>query len=299
MASPFSGSAGRKAAMWTAGYLQQLQPQILDQLQQGKTEAAGYLTGPGGASEAITGGYGQALQALQQNYGNAAGAYGQAGAMEAPVQERNLAGYDMLGNALGLGGAEGNAAAQAAFQAGPGYQWQVDQATKAADRRAASLGLLTSGNAQEATTNLASNLANQEYGKWVTNLQPFQGASNNLAQSQAQILQNLGNLYGQQGNVTANTYGQQAQALGALYGQEAQNAMTTGESGANAIAGIGSQIANVGMQGMNAGQQAAQNRMSATMGGLQLGGQLLGGIAGLGVAGGGTLGGNFLSSIFK
>jgi hypothetical protein len=48
----------------------------------------------------------------------------------------------MYGNALGLNGAGGNAAATGAFQASPQYAWNRDQAIDAAARKAASLGTL-------------------------------------------------------------------------------------------------------------------------------------------------------------
>lgn len=296
MASPFSGSSGRKAAMWTAGYLQQLQPQILDQLQQGKEEALGYY---GQGREDVTGGYGEALTGLEKYYGQGAEAYGQAGEKLGAVQDRNLAGYDMLGNALGLGGTEGNAAARGAFQAGPGYEWATSQATQAADRRANRLGLLTSGNAQAATTELANNLANQEYGNWIKNLQPYQTASVTTGGQQANVLTGLGQLYGSEGKDYGTVRTDEAAKLAGLSGNEAALAAQTGESGANAIAGIGSQIAQVGQQGMQAGQQAAQNRMSAISGGIQAAGTILGGIAG-GPAGAaiGSKAGNFFGGIF-
>ncbi len=76
----------------------------------------------------------------------------------------------MYADSLGLNGSGGNAAATAAFQASPNYQYQVDQATDAAARKAASLGMAASGNTLSAITTLGSNLANQEYDTWQNNL---------------------------------------------------------------------------------------------------------------------------------
>ena len=76
----------------------------------------------------------------------------------------------MLANSYGLNGAAGTAAAQNAFQAGPGYQYSVDQATGAAQRAAAAGGMNASGNTLAAITQLGSNLANQEYGNWQAGL---------------------------------------------------------------------------------------------------------------------------------
>jgi hypothetical protein len=52
----------------------------------------------------------------------------------------------MMLNALGLNGPQGNAAATAAFQSSPGYDFKVNQSLDALDRRAASRGMLGSGN---------------------------------------------------------------------------------------------------------------------------------------------------------
>ena len=114
-----------------------------------------------------------------------------------PFHDQSMAGYGMYQNALGLGGEAGTAAAQGAFQAGPGYQWNVDQATGQAARAANRYGGLYSGNTNEAMGRLASNLANQEYGNWVKNLSGFQGAAQTSSGA-------LADIYGQQGKGLAD-----------------------------------------------------------------------------------------------
>jgi hypothetical protein len=147
-------------------------------LRGGETAALGSITG--GRDAAL--GYGQqAIDQTKAGYGSAMTNFGDtmrgaAGAYD-PLIQRGMAGYDMLSNSLGLNGAEGNAAARSAFQAGPGYEWQVEQATDAAQRAANRTGGLYGGNTIDATTRLGSNLANQEYGAWQKNLQPYQGAA--------------------------------------------------------------------------------------------------------------------------
>jgi hypothetical protein len=131
-----------------------------------------------------------------------------------------MSGYDMYINSLGLGGAEGRAAAEAAFRAGPGYQWQVDQATRGAQRAANAVGSAPGGgNAMDAVTRLASNLANQEYGNWQQNLQGFQGAAERATGGRAAILQDLANLYQNQGNQTATLQTQQGRDLAGIQAQ--------------------------------------------------------------------------------
>lgn len=285
MASVFSGKAGRNAAMWTAGQLGALKPELLEEIQQGYTGAKSALaTG----RKDITSGYRGALSYLDQQYGQGAQAFGQASDALEPVQAENMAGYGMLSNALGLGGAEGTATARDAFQAGPGYQWQVEQSTDAAQRAANKVGQLYGGNTTAAVTELGSNLANQEWGNWIKNLQPYQGAANQGAQAQSSVLANLAAMYGQQGQAGANIQTGGANQKAQMQGLLAELSTTNAASRSNTINNIAGQVMGVGQQGMMAGQQAAQNRFGAAMGGLQLAGQ----------AAGSTAGGNFLSSIF-
>lgn len=82
-------------------------------------------------------------------------------------------GAGMYANAVGLNGPEGNAAAAAAFQASPGYQWSVDQAMQQMLRGASASGMLASGNTLAAATELGANLANQEFGAWTGALSPY------------------------------------------------------------------------------------------------------------------------------
>lgn len=83
------------------------------------------------------------------------------------------AGADMFANAMGLNGAAGNAAAAAAYQASPGYQWSIDRALDAMLRGASASGMLASGNTLAAATELGQNLASQEYGAWRGALAPY------------------------------------------------------------------------------------------------------------------------------
>lgn len=127
----------------------------------------------------------------------------------------------MLANSLGLNGSSGNAAAVSAFQQSPGYQYQVNQATDAAERGAAAAGGLGSGNTLSAITQLGSNLANQEYSNWQSNLQGV----------------------GTQGLNAANSVSGNNQAAGQIqYGggtTGAQLAQNTGQNIGNAYVGQG------------------------------------------------------------
>ena len=171
----------------------------------------------------------------------------QAGAKFDPFYETGTAANAMYGNALGLNGAEGNAAATGAFQAGPGYQFQMDQGLQALDRGAASRGMLSSGNLIQAEQKYGSDLANQEYQNWLKNLMAGSTSGQNAAQSQANILTGQGD----KGYDAGKT-------MGALQFQ-GQTAMGNNLAGA--------ELAN---------QQASQNIFGAITAGLNLAGKVMG-----------------------
>lgn len=118
----------------------------------------------------------------------------------------------MYGNALGLNGADGNAAAVSAFQTSPGYQFSVDQATEAAKRNASSLGMLGSGNTMMAISDRSQNLANQEYQNWLNNLNTASSSGQSAAGSQAGIQTGLGDLqYGNSAALASLAHGTETQ----------------------------------------------------------------------------------------
>src|ERR1051326_8447772 len=65
---------------------------------------------------------------LNQGKDSAIGVLGQAGDLYGGLAKKYGAGTDLYLNSLGINGSAGNDAAVKAFQAGPGYQWGVDQA---------------------------------------------------------------------------------------------------------------------------------------------------------------------------
>jgi len=111
----------------------------------------------------------------------------------------------MYSDALGLNGADGNARAVGAFQVSPGYDFQVNQGLDALDRRAASRGMLASGNNSIDTINYSQGVANQEYGGWLDRLNGQQqfgagvagqmgGIATNAATQQAAVRTGLGDV---------------------------------------------------------------------------------------------------------
>lgn len=173
----------------------------------------------------------------------------QAGAKFDPFLKTGTAANTMYGNALGLNGAEGNAAATGAFQAGPGYQFQMDQGLQALDRGAASRGMLSSGNLIQAEQKYGSDLANQEYQNWLKNLMAGSTSGQQAAGSQAAILTGQGDK-GYDAGKTLGTLGYQSSVAEGnnLAGAElaktaaAQNifgAITSGLNLAGKVIGVG------------------------------------------------------------
>lgn len=133
----FTGKPAKEAAAQNQMRLAQLKTEGMGQLDTGRTGALGALESAKG--------YYDPLKSLGEKYG---------------------AGSSLYMDSLGVNGPAGNANAVNAFQAGPGYQWGVDQSLDALDRRASSRGMLASGNNTIDTLGTVHGLANREYGGW-------------------------------------------------------------------------------------------------------------------------------------
>lgn len=127
-----------------------------------------------------------------------------------PYVDAGKGASQLYSDALGLNGAAGNANAVSAFQTGPGYDFMMNQGLDAIDRRAASRGLLGSGNTRIDTANYVTGLANQEYGSWLDRLAGQQGFGAGIAGARAGIHTgaggNLASIYGNAGNSLADIY---------------------------------------------------------------------------------------------
>lgn len=120
------------------------------------------------------------------------------------------------------------------FQASPGYQWRVDQGTKALDRSAASRGMVNSGAQQQAVTDYGQKQASGEWDNYIKSLFGLsgQGASatnatsalNTSALNQGNALAQKGNELGFQGDMgQASQYASGANALASGIGKGIQN----------------------------------------------------------------------------
>ncbi len=296
----------------TANQLQGYGNQAIGALGTGYGQARTDVTGQLQPSlDALGGGYQAGNAALGVGYNTATGAENQAIGAYQPYADTGASANTMYGNALGLNGAAGNTAATGAFQASPGYAWNRDQAIDAAARKAASLGVAGSGNTLSAITGLGENLANQEYGNWLTNLNNAAGRGLTAASGQAAGYNNLASLGTNYGTaLNANAVGQGTNTANALtnYGATLGSLDTgLGTGQASVYGGLGNSLAGVNSSFLSAltqnntnaaqAQDAANNaNQNAALGVLGLGVRGLGTIAGLGTGGGSTIGGSLLSS---
>jgi hypothetical protein len=287
VASSFSGKAGRNAAMWTADYVGGKEKEINKYYDSGLSNS---LSSIGKARDTYATGLNDQVSSINEGTDSAISRLGQAADLYRPAYARGEQASGVYSDSLGLNGAEGNQRAVNSFQAGPGYQWQVDQASKAAGNKASALGIAGSGNTLTALATLGSNLANQEYGGWQDRLK---GVSDQGMQAAGGIAgltsQQAGYDYGR-GQSLSNAYGQNAQNVAGTYGTEAGLYSQDAQNRAGTAQWAGNTIAQAGQQGMLAGQNAAQNRTNAMMSGASLGMNLLGSFAGggWGKSGGGT-----------
>jgi hypothetical protein len=216
----FTGDPLKDAADRSRALLQQTQGDVTNRTNAARDEAAGYLRGGfagargnlgqgyGAASGAINTGAGSALGYLDAGTQGALGELAQArsdltanGGAFRPLAElgtRFAQGSQLYADALGLNGAAGNARAQAAFTAGPGYRYQLDQGLDAVNRAANARGRLNSGNTDVDALKFGQGLANQSWQQWLGSLSPYNqldlSATSGAATGNAGINQAVANL---------------------------------------------------------------------------------------------------------
>jgi hypothetical protein len=251
----FSGKSGRLAAMATAQQLGNTQNQITGLLNQGKTEGIGYLD----AAQPLS------LAALGQGYDAAKSAYGQASDMFSPYAQTGQAGFNMYANAAGLNGPAGNATATAAFQASPGYDWLKSQTLEGAARKLNAGGAGTvGGNVLTALEDRAGQIANQEYGGWLSRLRDIGQTGYGATTAQAGLEKGVGDLGFRYGGDQASIYDATARAKAGVAG----NTMALG---ANSLLNLGNLNAQNTTAGLLAGQAGNKNSLDALLAVLGLG----------------------------
>jgi hypothetical protein len=168
-------------------------------------------------------------------------AKGQSGAISAGKDEANavLAPYSNTGvlsntqtaNLLGLNGQPAADTAMTTFQASPGYAYDVQQGLRAVDAGAASKGILRSGATLKAEQTLGSNLANQDFGNYISRLNSLSNFGITAAGGQASTDTSAA---GQQ----ASILGQEGKNISNAIGGGLTNALTSfGTSGTSGTGG--------------------------------------------------------------
>lgn len=111
------------------------------------------------------------LDQLQQTGGSI---YGQANDINQNLLGEVGKGANLYSDALGINGATGNANAVDAFHVSPGYQFGVDQGTRALMRTAAARGEVGGGGLGIDLAKYVTGTANNEFGNWLDRLGGFQ-----------------------------------------------------------------------------------------------------------------------------
>lgn len=171
----------------------------------------------------LTASKGAGMGYLDAGRSGALGALDTAGATYKPLQQKYGAATSLGLDALGVNGPEGNARATGTFQAGPGYQWAVDQSLDGLNRSAAARGGSLGGNTLAALSDRAGNMANQEYGSWLDRLfgyiSPELTATSGLAGAEAGkapvYMQDAGARVGLETGVTQGINTQETEAANA------------------------------------------------------------------------------------
>jgi hypothetical protein len=247
----FSGRAGRLAGIWAATQAQQDAAERQRAIDAGKAEGLAALgRGREGSLEFL----GDGMDAARPQFQGAIDRFN-------PYVQDGRAADTMYQGSLGLGGDAARDSAVAAFRAGPGYQFRVDQAGDAIARRQSALGALGSGNTMAAISDRAGNMADQEYGGWQDRIRGIGDRGFAATGAQAGIQQGLGNLEAQYGRDRAGvSTGFAGLESGLLQGSTGQTLANIGQRSQT--------VTGAGTGALMAGQTAAQNRMNF---GMQLG----------------------------
>lgn len=144
----------------------------------------------------------------------------QANAVLAPYSSTGVQSNTQTANLLGLNGQPAADAAMSTFQSSPGYQYDVTQGLRAVDAGAASQGMLRSGATLKAEQTLGTNLADQDFGNYVSRLNSLSNYGITAAGGQASTDTSAA---GQQ----ASIYGNEGSNISKAVGGGVTNALTS------------------------------------------------------------------------
>lgn len=177
----------------------------------------------GGVASAAVGSGISALTSKSQS-GAISDGQSQANAVLAPYSTTGVQSNKQTADLLGLNGQDSANAAMSTFQASPGYQYSVDQGLKAVDAGAASKGLLRSGATLKAEQTLGNNLANEDFGNYVSRLNSLSNygitAAGGQASTDTSAAGQQASIYGNEGSGIGKA------ATGLLSNPSVQNGLT-------------------------------------------------------------------------
>ncbi len=144
----------------------------------------------------------------------------QANAILDPYNTSGTSADKQLADLQGLNGPEAATAAMAKFQESPGYAYQVSQGLRAVDAGAAGKGMLRSGQTLKEEQTLGNNLADQDFGGYITRLNnlitPGLTAGGGIASTDTSAAGAQSKIAGTLGTNLANTAGATTGAIGSL-----------------------------------------------------------------------------------
>ena len=133
-----------------------------------------------------------------------------------PYRQAGAGALGQYGNLLGLNGEDARNAAFANYRTDPSYAWQRQQAIDATQGSAAARGSLFSGSTLRGISDRTQNIANLDYGNYMSRLSGLGQQGQNAAAQTGAFGQNYANaasgLYQDRGNANANSI--MAPALG-------------------------------------------------------------------------------------
>jgi hypothetical protein len=205
-----------------------------DQKAAAQAQIAGINTGV----QQATGNINTGTQALTTDYTKALQPY---------LQNQTTAnqGVTQLGNALGMNGPAGSQQALQTLQSTPGYQFQQQQGDAAINAQAAASGQNASGNQALALSQFNQGLAGTTYNNYVSQLQPYLGASNAAAGGIANTYTGLGQGVASQNNSLANLNYTAQTGIGNANANADLAGLTASGNIMGAIGGIGKAAASI------------------------------------------------------
>lgn len=219
----------------------------------------------GGVASAVVGSGISAITGAAQS-GAISSGRDAANAVLAPYSNTGVQSNKQTADLLGLNGQDAANSAMSTFQASPGYQYQVSEGLKAVDSGAAAKGVLRSGGVLKAEQTLGNNLANQDFGNYISRLNSLSNfgitAAGGQASTDTSAAGNQASIYGNIGSGVSNAVGGGVQNALTGMGTSGGSALGNWFSGAtgaanNAIANpygaTGSGQSIIGSSGMMGG----------------------------------------------